>query len=236
MKSTNATRRLAKYRAKAAEWDAKFPGSTYADWRTHAKSAFARRYGGAWQSRDDMGRYASQSSRAYYCDTWPEWRDLGDASDVTRLDHTGWYADNFQDGLVKGRVLQLPARNGMPRYVPGTYNTNCDGVTIYPLDIYDDATDCARAADGYAERQAEDEREYDAKERAEMERDELRERIGELRSEARALIRDIKQHKPQGKSICDALRARLHDIRRESREAHKRIELLTDNYWTAVES
>jgi hypothetical protein len=235
MKSTNATRRLAKYRAQAAEWYAKFPGSTYADWRTHAKSAFARRYGGVWQSRDDMGRHASADSRAYYCDEWPEWRDLGDAHEVARLDHTGWYADNFQDGLVKGRVLQLPAHNRTPQFVPGTYRTDCDGVTIYPLDIYDDSADCARAADSYAEREAESAREYDAKDRAEMERDELRERISDLRSEARALIRDIRAHRPQGKAICDALRGRLHDIRRESREAYRRIERLTDNYWLSVE-
>jgi hypothetical protein len=235
MKSTNATRRLAKYRAQAAEWDAKFPGSTYADWRTHAKSAFARRYGGVWQSRDDMGRYASADSRAYYCDEWPEWRDLGDAHKLARMDHTGWYADNYQNELVRGRVLQLPGRNHSSIYVPGTYRTECEGVTLYPLDIYDDSEDCARAADSYAEREAEDSREYDARWHAETEIEELRDSIAKLRSEARALIRDIKAHRPQGKAICDALRGRLHDIRRESREAHKRIERLTDNYWLAVE-
>lgn len=235
MLSTNATRRLAKYRKQAADWRAKYPDSEYGDWRKHARNANGRRYGGVWQSVDDMGRYASASSRAYYCDEWPAWRDLGDAHEVARLDHTGWYSDSFQDGLVIGRVLQLPSRGRSSCYVPGTYRTDCDGVTIYPLDSYDDARDCARAADGCAEHEAESAREYDAKERAQIEIDELRARIGDLRTDARALIRDIKRYRPEGKAICNALRAQLRDIRNESHRAHKRIERLSDNYWLAVE-
>lgn len=117
-------------------------------------------YAGQWQGLDTMPR--NTDSRAYYCDTWPDGlRDRGDAHKLARIGHTGWYADSFQDSLVIGRVLQMPARNGKPVYVPGTYSTGSDGVTLYLLDHYDEESDCALAADRYAEHAAEIEREYD---------------------------------------------------------------------------
>ncbi len=80
--------------------------------------------------------------------------------------HTGWYTNNdggsSRDGwgLCSGVVLSFDPRPGFPNgwYVAG-YNMNGDMCTYFP-DVYDSAEDAARAADGHAEKIAEEERDY----------------------------------------------------------------------------
>jgi hypothetical protein len=163
----------------------------------------ARVYGGSWQRLEDVPRYGG--SRAYYSDDWPDgWRNLGNVGEIRSdpyrgqpVDHNGWYTDDdCQDETIAGYVLQLPARKGKPVYVPGTAHSGCDGVTLYPLDQYDDIAECARAADRYAEIEAEHERDYNRAWRAGQE-------AGDLNREARELRQEILQ-------ICSDLRvARL---------------------------
>lgn len=104
---------------------------------------------------------------AYYCDNWPDgWREVGTAADVCRgehsrrVDHDGWYTDDMQSETMQGFVLQLPARKGIPRYVPGTFHSRSDGVTLYPRDVTDDILDCSSLADDRARFAAEKERDY----------------------------------------------------------------------------
>lgn len=238
MLNTSATRRLASYKKQAADWLVKQPSYLhYHNWRAHRKPV-VRSNGGTWQSLADMKCFASPSDRKYYCDTWPDGiRDLGDASDVVDLRHTGWYADNDQNELVKGRVLQMPARNGRTYYFPAIYRTDSEGVTLWPLDGYEEKEDAARTADSYAEHDAEECREYDAKDRAEFESGELKERIVEIRGELRSLIREMKAHRTVSDSptICSVLRGEIAQLRRESHKAYKRIQALADNEWLAVE-
>ena len=159
--------RLAGYRkANPANWRKALPAPY--------KPAFGG-YGGIWQGLEDMPRHARPSDRAYYCDSWPAGlRYVGSAYDVSqaessrRVDHTGWYTDSFCDGKLSGHVLQLPGKDRKCCYIPGVLHSDWDGVTIYPLDMYDNALDAACAADGHAERQAENEREYNAKWQAEQ--------------------------------------------------------------------
>lgn len=148
---------------------------------------------GNWQALDEMPRYASHDSRAYYIDAWPAgWRDRGDASKIAGLRHTGWYEDSFQESLCLGRVLQLPTRKGKPVYIPGTHSTGDHVVTLYPLDRYDDETDCARAADGYAERAAERAREYNDSWQAGNRAADLWSEADKLRSDILVLVSDLR--------------------------------------------
>lgn len=239
MLNTPLTRRLASYRKQAADWRIKQPTYVhYHDWHAHVRHV-NQCGGGSWQALADMKRYASKSDRAYYCDNWPAGiRDLGDADKVVRLDHTGWYADHDQNELVKGRVLQLPARDGKPCYVPGIYRTDSDGVTLWLLDQYDEKEDAARAADGYAEHDAEDCREHNAEFEAEQQTEELRGRIVEIRSEIRAIVREMKTCRALASNapvLCKTLRDSIADLRHESHCAYKRIQKLADNPWIAVE-
>ena len=239
MIDTAASRRLAACRAKAADWKLKQPTLThYHDWRAHRRPVTPNN-GGTWQPLDTLPRFTSP--RAYYCDNFPAGvRDLGDAHKLAELRHTGWYADSFQSELVCGRVLQLPARNGTPCYIPAIYLTECDGVTLYPLDRYEEARDAARAADHYAEREAEACCEHDAEFQAEQQTEELQARIVENRAELRSLVREMKALRPVApaasyRTICATLRASIAALRKESHKAHKRIAALRDNPWLAVE-
>lgn len=93
------------------------------------------------------------------------------------VDHRGWYLDGEQFETVAGVVYQLPARDGRARYLAGYADPwNCDkagrGPACLSLEIIESA-DCrgdesanmaalreaARAADGIAERFAEESRE-----------------------------------------------------------------------------
>ena len=169
-----APRRLAALRAEAVRQGA-------ATWRKvrWAPSHLA----GAWQDIDPAARLANLEDRAYYCDTWPAgWREVGDASKIVRSLPDGWYADDMCDRTIRGFVLRLPARNGEPRFVPAVYDTGSDGVTLYPLAWRAEEDEAARAADHFAERVAEGEREYNAQFLAEQETEDLRAEIVSLRS------------------------------------------------------
>lgn len=132
-----------------------------------------------------------------------------------RSRHTGWYTNShgeyFKDGhgLCRGVVVSFNPRPGFPDgwHIAG-YNMNGDMCTYYP-DVYADAEEAAHAADSYAEKMAEDEREYQDKWEAARELSEsideaftrLRECLAlrnkpcfaRLRDEARDLIETIRE-------------------------------------------
>lgn len=95
---------------------------------------------------------------------------VGDADDIIRLDHTGWFCDNLQDGTIKGIVYetvlsdcQEDAGYEQRYYAAATYDRG-HGDVVW-IDIADPTTcktDAARRADDMAETLAEYEREYEA--------------------------------------------------------------------------
>jgi len=116
-------------------------------------------------------------------------RMVGDAHNIVRLDHTGWYCDNFGDGpTATGVVLQLPGRNRRPRFLAGIADPHNDGPVLVDVGTiwegeevewipprdgwggywawtdnpreHDGCRSAAREADRLAERYAETEREY----------------------------------------------------------------------------
>jgi hypothetical protein len=86
------------------------------------------------------------------------------AHEIVRLDHTGWYTDIDQTALCIGHVFTLPARPGFPYgvFLAGYYCSDNWERVLYP-DVYHEREECARAADRYAERFAEIEREHSEK-------------------------------------------------------------------------
>lgn len=183
----------------------------------------------------------------YLCDVWPKgWRDLGDCQQLAprTIDHSGWYADSQQSALIRGRVLQLPARNGSPRYIAGTYCTECDGVTLYPLQRFDDARDAALYADECARVEADNARDADARDCAAALIEEAQDSIVNMRRACLALLREMRAVAPGRKTpiksgeptaICEVLRARVKRYQRDIKKARERVAALTENYWLAVE-
>lgn len=147
----------------------------------------AKRYSRYGYSRDHGIAYnrefTPEGTRSHY--RWVEnvsdgVRLVGAAHEIIRLQHTGWYIDNFQDEVVKGMVYQLPSRNGECQYVPAVddpCNKDCACLDFHS--ITDSKEDAARWADSMAEQWAETEREYQAKESERIRLEEIEAEIKE---------------------------------------------------------
>jgi hypothetical protein len=82
----------------------------------------------------------------------------------TRIDHTGWWTDEFGDGdTIRGIVMRLPHGRG---FLAGHSMGESMASTV-EYRVYDDECEAARAADRLAEIYAEAERDYRAKQEAE---------------------------------------------------------------------
>lgn len=159
------------------------------------------------------------------------------------LCHGGWYCDSFQSGLFVPTVTKMRTPRGT-LYIPASYCTEWDGTTHYIGDAvlvpkgedwHDDAIkDALRYADHHCEREAEESREYQAKDQAEYEISECRAEIHAINKSALALIREAKgqQFSPV---ICDALLNTLQSMLRERSDKFSRIAELQENFWLAVQ-
>lgn len=216
-----------------------FPLASY-----YSKPQYSRRtdkwriYPGTWQTDDSMREnspHAYNYERKYFADKFPDWRNVGFADEIIRLEHTGWYCDYFYSETVRGTVLQLPARHGEPHYIPAISWTDRDGVTVWPLDSYDDKEDCARAADSYAEHAAELDREAAIEDQAEQDIEAAKDDIAEARGFVHALIKDIRDSANIKPGICSVLRARIASERETVRQAVETIRKRRDEPYTAIE-
>ena len=150
-----APRRLAMMREAFAKHPQRFPQCPEqykpADWRairgwTHKtwQSAFATL---------DQGKQGN--TPIWYTHAGPEFRDEREAHDILRsIGHTGWFTDADATETAVGIVARIP--HG--RFLAG-YFWHANGERVYFPDVYDDEREAARAADGHAERFAEDSRE-----------------------------------------------------------------------------
>jgi len=89
--------------------------------------------------------------------------------------HRGWFCDEDRDQTMYGALAILPRRRG---FLAG-WSMGENMVTSFGGDIYDNERDAALAADGEARSAAEEQIEYEAKERADIEAEEA---LEELRS------------------------------------------------------
>ena len=127
-------------------------------------------------------------------------RKVGDSHDIIRLNHTGYFTDNFQDETVHGEVYQLPARNGVSQFVPAVNDPcNPDCACLDFSSVTDSKEDAARWADSMAENWAESEREYQAKEDAKNRIEEITKEIQDEYKDFRRITREIRAN-------CDAVR------------------------------
>ncbi len=94
-----------------------------------------------------------------------EWCDEVSGSHIR---HTGWFSDDFQDQTIRGIVMRLPHGRG---FLAG-WSMGKGMASNLEYYVWDDAVDCARAADQMADRAAEDQREHEAREREEEGADE----------------------------------------------------------------
>lgn len=87
-----------------------------------------------------------------------------------RIDHTGWYTDEYGDSeKIRGIVVRLPHGRYLAGWSMGEgMASSVDGV------IYDDEREAARAADSAAEYAAEQEREYQEEEDAKREEEDAK--------------------------------------------------------------
>lgn len=175
-------------------------------------------------------------------------RDCGAVDELfPRLfDHKGWYADNFYDETWRGRVWQLPARNGECLYLAGYTRPNAAdavvGLHVFREDnpgdrwnTYTNARDAAIRADEMAERDAEESREYSERwskaSHHNDDRTEARESLAAARHEARETIAAWRLQQKTGPlvdSVCAMLRQRFHAARADMREALQAIDTATD--------
>lgn len=80
------------------------------------------------------------------------------------IDHTGWFTDNFGTGeKIRGLVFRLPHERG---FLAG-WSMGEGMASALEYDVYPDEISAAHAADSLAESAAEDQREFEERERAE---------------------------------------------------------------------
>lgn len=144
------------------------------------------------------------------------------------IGHTGWYCDDSQYEKYRGAVFQIPGRKGESRFIAGyqeSYNGGyvIDFETVFrePRGDYADATDldaardAARAADQFAEWNAEDAREYDTAWQAGGRWRDLGEEIADERREALTLLKErraVRGLADTAPSICQRLKSDIESI------------------------
>lgn len=149
-------------------------------------------------------------------------RYVGASHDIINLNHTGWFADNFQDETIHGEVYQLPAREGKPQYVPAVSDPNNDNCACVDFSsVTDDKEDAARWADSMAEQWAEREREYQAKENQKQRLEDIEDEIKTLYADFRRISREIRANCDQVKGIAVVRELVRNEWKRTKAAIHK---------------
>lgn len=219
--------RLAYYKQQAE----KYPGKPWQYWTRNI-----------WETpsnaRGDKGQIFSDTVDQYG-------ENIGDAHQVANMRSIGWFTDSYQEETIRGAVCRMRCPRGT-LYIPVTYCTGWDGTTHYLADAilvpkgaaeeeHEAAKkDAARLADGFAESEAEESREFYAKDRADEDIAQARADIHAVNKKALALVKEIKgaEFTP---AICLALRETLARYMEERKGLFRLIEKRRANYWSAVE-
>lgn len=228
--------RLTYYRKQAETWKERNTSYVhYHNWRAHVRKIF-----------QDVSNQRHEKGYMF-TDTVDQIGEyIGDYWNVNhRINNTGWYADNYQSETVQGGVCKLRTSKGV-YYIPVVYWSDCDGAIHYVNDMekvdkgaeefdHDEAKKAAaNSANYYAEKLAEDEREFRAKESAEQDIENARENIHAINKKALSLLAEIKKHGAFSPAVCLALREKLADYLVERRAEFKTIEKRENDFWSAV--
>lgn len=179
-------------------------------------------------------------------------RFVGFSDDIIRgIQHCGWYADSFQESTYRGAVFQLPGRKGASRFVAAYRESDSGGYVVdlspgavqsensrdmdgYALDVKDFAacSEAAYLADGFAEREAEEAREYSEAWQAGADWSALGDVIKSARSEALEILRERRKvPKVEAPALCAAIRAQVSRLCDEIEQARAKRKELRDSVW-----
>ena len=129
-------------------------------------------------------------------------RFVGYADEIASIRHKGWYTsdDNIRDEALRGVVVRMQAVGGTPRFLAayedpnnsGTYRIDPSWIHIGTSYEGEAERECARAADAFAERCAEEERDYNRAWQAGRHFEELGEEVKATRRKLLALIAEAR--------------------------------------------
>ena len=235
-----APARLAKMRAYIKKWNEGPHASTKLEsWKE------ARSFGVAKVPSYNLNNARGPQGQIYTENLDQYGKNIGNANELVRLDHSGWYSDSFQSGLIRGAVVRVRCPRGT-LYVPVTYHTEWEGSTHYFGDVElapkgaDEEThdaaikEAARSADHYAESEAEESREGDAKHLAEADIEEARAEIHVINKKALVVLRELKNTDQNAPDLLAVLRDSLDEMLEDRRAQFAIITARTEDYWSAV--
>ena len=205
-----------------------------------------------WQTRGRLQYWAPANNARgpagqIYTDQREQYGDDLGFSDILaprRVRHRGWYADSFQDAVIRGSVTRIRGAR-FTLYVPVTGHSDWDGTIHYMRDAErvprgsdEDAhqqaiSDAAATADRCAEIEAEAAREDSTKYQAEQEIEAEREAITEARAAVHALAVDLRNTPALPAALCLTITEAIKTRRKQVRASVARIRALTaDPYLT----
>lgn len=119
--------------------------------------------------------------------------------EVARFNHTGYYSDIFQDNVTYGGIIKIRSKNlGKDSngenyfYMPVVLNSGYDCISLIDK-VFHDAKECAYYSDELSRIQAEDEKEYQLKDQAELRIDDFKLEYHEINKKTLKLIKELKQ-------------------------------------------
>lgn len=205
--------------------------------------------------KDETKRYAVKHSsgmtrtyelpESYYQERFFEhledggFRLVGYCDEISyRIGHTGWFIDVYQDDKYRGAVVQIPGANGQERFMVGYEESSSNGFVIDLHRIFEDKTEAAYAADSYAEREAEDAREYNEAWQAGSRYSDLLGDAKQAKKDFLALVTELrtlrKESRDKGiqasETVCSVLRGELEHLRQSYKDALEKAKELKDEY------
>lgn len=186
--------------------------------------------GKSWAISKDHKKAYFHAAEDFAAPVWDSKKD-------NRRGNSGYYADNFQNGVVRWCVVKIaPANKKHNRealFAPVTYCTEWEGVTLH-LDSAGSDDDARRWGEHEAEREAEAARQGDAEDQAEQQIEEARKDIHDVRLDTKRMVAGLR-----ASTLAPAICAHMMEYIKGNREqVHKYLRRITDlreNCWVAVE-
>lgn len=162
---------------------------------------------------------------------WLRFAGYADELAGRAVDHTGWYADFYQDSTYRGAVYLLPGRNGETIAAPGYADPHNAGAAFIDfgnlqrdIDGAEAKRSAALAADDLARRHAEAARDYDTAWQAGSQYAGRGEIVAETRKSLLAILAERRAAKGNAEScpaICAALAGQIESMLDSIREARE---------------
>lgn len=224
--------RLEAMRKEASEWNAKYPNSSYGDWRKHVKGKNINPV----LKKGEFMRGETLKLPVIYSHSYPKanfaFDHIGTAYDTCRkegsrrVDNTGWYLDEFCGETIIANVCKarIKQSNGKKEivYFPAYNFSDTDECGIWITEGCDNAIDAASRADHLCEVYAEREREYreiDSRENQAVEKiSECKQLIKDARLQFNRMKKDFLLSGDLEGSICETVKEKMQSLRDTVRE------------------